>query len=224
MGGILSKTFVQGRKRRAKVFVGRSSWKEPALPVWRSKSQTAFGSGACVPPLRIAHHARPRLGHGSTEARTEPSAANRGAGMLRLTEKPPAFSQGSMSLSRIEGEREVEDQISRGHAKRKLPCVSGTFKPDHAGGDLAGLEDCVLEGQRQDLRPRGQDRGAIAGGGLEDVVAEIAWSGRLVGGRREPCAVFGEGNGVARGLGTGFGQEQLVIDNPREFCRIRRRE
>ena len=59
-----------------------------ALPEWRSKSQTAFGSWACVPPLRIGHHARPGSGHGSTEARTEPSAANRGAGMLRLTEKP----------------------------------------------------------------------------------------------------------------------------------------
>ena len=98
MGGILSKTFVQGRKRRAKVRVRRSSWNKPALPVWRSKSQTAFGSWACVPPLQIGHHTRPGIGHGSTEARTEPSAANRGAGMLRLTEKPPAFSQGSTSL------------------------------------------------------------------------------------------------------------------------------
>ena len=53
-----------------------------------------------------------------------------------------------MSLSRIEGEWEVEDKISRRHAKRKLPCVAGTFKPDDAGRDLAGLEDRVLERQR----------------------------------------------------------------------------
>ena len=48
--------------------------------------------------LRLGYHTRPRISDGNLEARTEPSAANRGAVMLRLTEKPLAFSQGSTSL------------------------------------------------------------------------------------------------------------------------------
>src|SRR5215469_12474441 len=44
MGGILSKTFVQGCECRTKVRARRSSWDQPALPVWSTKHQTAFGS------------------------------------------------------------------------------------------------------------------------------------------------------------------------------------
>ena len=43
-----------------------------------------------LPQVRIGYHTGPRNGYGNTKARTEPSAANRGAAKLGLTEKPPA--------------------------------------------------------------------------------------------------------------------------------------
>jgi hypothetical protein len=59
------------------------------------------------------HHARPGIAQGSPEARTEPSAANRGAGMLRLTEKPPDF-QPAEHVTCWKRARNVRDEVRAG--------------------------------------------------------------------------------------------------------------
>ena len=63
----------------------------------RVEHQTSNGFPIVSIFASIADWLPPRIGYGSTKARTEPSAANRGAVRLRLTEEAPDFSWGSTS-------------------------------------------------------------------------------------------------------------------------------